>query len=359
MSRAPTAGTDRAFDAGVRTSYGAASPDARSGERPPRLAFVGLGWIGRARLASLLDVGAGEVVALADPLEAARAASRTLAPGALEGDTLDDVLALEPDGVVIATPSALHAREAQRALRAGAAVFCQKPLGRTASECGAVVDTARTANRLLGVDFCYRHTRAVDAVRSWVRSGELGRVYALDLTFHNAYGPDKAWFYERSRSGGGCLLDLGIHLVDLALDILGEPRVVDAVGTLFRHGERVSSGSETVEDFATAELTFPSGARARIACSWRLPAGRDAVIAVDAWGTEGGASIRNVDGSFYDFTAERFRGTAREVLVEPPDSWGGRGLVAWASALARSPSYDPGVESVLEVARVLDALYGE
>ena len=147
-----------------------------------------------------------------------------LAPRRKLVGTLDDLVDLEVDGVVIATPSAMHAEQSIRALERGAAVFCQKPLGRTAAEVRAVVDAARAADRLLGVDLSYRFTEGMRRVRDLVRSGELGRVYAVDLVFHNAYGPDKPWFYDPALSGGGCVMDLGVHLVDLAALDAGLPR---------------------------------------------------------------------------------------------------------------------------------------
>src|SRR5205085_415527 len=124
---------------------------------------------------------------------------------------------LDLDGLVIATPSASHAVQARAALERGIAVFCQKPLARTAAETASVVEAARAANRLLGVDLSYRHTEAMRHIGALARSGELGDIYAIDLVFHNAYGPDKAWFRDVKLSGGGCVIDLGTHLVDLAL----------------------------------------------------------------------------------------------------------------------------------------------
>ncbi len=356
---------------GAATSPAGAPPhadgpeaDAKHG-RPertgrPRLGFLGLGWIGRARLQAVREADVAEVAALADPSDEAREAAQAVAGEARAGRTVEDLLEAEPDGIVIATPSALHARDAARALRAGVAVFCQKPVGRDLAECRSVVEAARAADRLLGVDLCYRRTRAADALRTLVRLGALGRVHSVDLTFHNAYGPDKPWFYRRSESGGGCLLDLGTHLVDLALWLLDETHVEEVRGRLLRAGAPLAADgdAEAVEDYATAELGLPSGAHARLACSWGLAAGVDAVISVHLWGTRGGAALRNVDGSYYDFVAERYDGTRRELLVEPPDAWGGRTLVSWCRVLADDPSYDPRVESVLEVARVLDALYG-
>jgi predicted dehydrogenase len=272
-------------------------------------------------------------------------------------DTLDAMLAMGLDGVAIATPSALHAEQSILALRRGAAVFCQKPLGRTAAEAQAVVEAARRADRLLAVDLSYRFTEGMRRIRDLVRAGALGRIYAADLTFHNAYGPDKPWFYDPALSGGGCVMDLGVHLVDLALWTLGFPAVPGVSARLFAGGKPLGSRSE-VEDYAVATLDLDTGATVRLACSWRLQAGCDAVISAAFYGTEGGAALRNVNGSFYDFTAERFRGTARETLADPPDAWGGRAAVDWATRLASGARYDPAAERLVDAAHVLDRIYG-
>ena len=203
-----------------------------------------------------------------------------------------------------------------------------------------MLDCARNADRLLGVDLSYRHTRAVQALRE-VRD-ELGDVYAVDLVFHNAYGPDKPWFTDRALSGGGCLIDLGTHMVDLALWLSGAKHATVEAASLRRQGRPLAPGE--VEDFALAQLELDAGVTARLACSWFLPAGRDCVIDCTLYGTEGAASMRNVGGSFYDFEALRFRGTATDVLAEPPDDWGGRAVVAWAKRLAVDRRFDPAAE---------------
>jgi predicted dehydrogenase len=196
-------------------------------------------------------------------------------------------------------------------------------------------------------------------IRDLVRASELGRIYAADLVFHNAYGPDKPWFYEPAAAGGGCLMDLGVHLVDLALWTFDRPQVGRVSGSkLFAKGEPLGARPDCVEDYAIATLEFASGAVARIACSWRLQAGCDAVISASFYGTEGGAALRNVNGSFYDFVAERYRGTAREMLASPPDAWGGRAAVDWAARLASGEGYDPAVEQLIDVHRTVDQIYG-
>jgi predicted dehydrogenase len=272
--------------------------------------------------------------------------------------TLDAILDLEVDGVVIATPSAMHADQSIRALGRGAAVFCQKPLGRTAAEVQAVVDAARTADRLLCVDLSYRFTEGMQRIRELVRSGDLGSIYAVDLVFHNAYGPDKPWFYDPALSGGGCVMDLGVHLVDLALWALDFPDVSGVSAKLFAEGEPLRQRRDRVEDYALATLELETGTAVQLACSWRLQAGRDAIISASFYGTNGGAALSNVNGSFYDFTAERYRGTSRETLATPPDAWGARAAADWALRLAAGERFDPGAEALVEVAGVLDRIYG-
>ena len=316
----------------------------------PRVGFLGLGWIGRNRMAALERAGLVELVAYAD--EAADI------PGLQRAAGLDELLGFGLDGLVIATPSALHAAQATAALRRGVAVFCQKPLGRTAEEVASVVAAAQATDRLLAVDLSYRGLAGMRTIRDQIRSGALGRVYAADLVFHNAYGPDKPWFYDPVQSGGGCVMDLGVHLVDLALWAMDFPALRRVSATLYAGGEPLGAPKDRVEDYAVATLDLAEGGVIRLACSWRLHAGRDAVISAAFHGTEGGAALQNDAGSFYDFTAERYRGTAVETLASPPDDWGGRAIVEWAASLAAGARFEPAAGRLVEVAAVLDHIYG-
>jgi predicted dehydrogenase len=290
----------------------------------PRLGFLGVGWIGRRRLDAVAASGVAEVAAIADPA----------VDGAL--GSLDELLDADLDGVVIATPTELHAEQTLAALGHGLAVFCQKPLALDAAAARRVVDAARDANALLAVDLCYRYTEATRRVDELVRSGALGEVYACELLFHSAYPPN-------GEPPGGCLLDLGVHLVDLALWTLGFPavRVVDGLAR---------------EDYASAQLELEGGAVVRLACSWRLHAGRDCAFEASFYGTRGGASVRNVGGSFFDFEALRFDGARSEVLASPPDDWGGRALIDWAKRVGEG--FDPAAEEYVRVHDVLDRIAG-
>lgn len=323
----------------------------------PRLAFLGVGWIGRNRMEAVLAGGEASACAVCDTAADMVESARALVPGARITESFDELLETKPDGVLIATPSAVHAQQAIRALDEGAAVFCQKPLGINATEVAAVVNAARRDNRLLGVDFSYRETRAMKAVRRLIQQGEIGRVYAVDLVFHNAYGPDKPWFYNPSLSGGGCMMDLGVHLVDILLWSLRFPRADVVSAALFADGRRLAGPGNQVETYAQATLELETGQVARLACSWRLHAGCDAIISATFHGTEGALNFFNINGSFYDFAAEMRRGTARDRLVNPPDQWGGRAALVWTKQLASKSGFDPGAETFLRVADLLDRIY--
>jgi len=323
----------------------------------PRVGFLGVGWIGRHRMAAMVETGAIEAAAIADVSPECLEEAAKIAPDAQRAGSFEELLELPLDALVIATPSALHAAQAIATLGRGMAVFCQKPLGRSEAEARSVIEAARQANRLLGVDMSYRRTAAGEAIAGRIKDGSLGRIFAADLQFHNAYGPDKAWFRDPALAGGGCLMDLGVHLLDLALLALDYPAIESVSSRLYSRGEPLPPDGSVVEDYATAELQLSGGIALRLACSWHLHAGRDAVIDLSFYGTQGGVAFRNLGGSFYDFEALSFSGTHTETLCSPPDEWGGREAAVWAGQLAVRREYDPAVERVLAPAEALDRIY--
>ena len=220
------------------------------------------------------------------------------------------------DGVVIATPSALHAEQAIAALERGVAVFCQKPLGAHARPRRAAWWTAaRAADRLLGGrPLLPLHRGHAAASASWSRAGELGRGLR-----------GRPRLPQRLRTGQAVVLRPGALRRRLRHGPgrpPGRPRALDAglpggAARLQRSSSPAASGSATrrrrVEDYAAATLDLDERRRraARLlVAACRPGATRDRGRASTA--PQGGAAMRNVDGSFYDFVAERFRGTARE-----------------------------------------------
>lgn len=338
------------------------SAAAETLRRRPRLGFAGVGWIGLNRLQAVAAANLADVVCVADV--SADCAARAVA--ALQGRSqavraarsFDELLDEDLDGVVIATPSGLHASQTMSALQRGHAVFCQKPLATTALETAQTLATARAFDRLLAVDFCYRTVAGVPQLLQLARSGAIGEIFAADLVFHNAYGPDKPWFYDLAQSGGGCVMDLGIHLIDLLLLVMDYVPLAAVSSRLYRGGQLLRQPAGELEDYALAEIEFVSGATARIACSWRLSAGQDAVIGASFHGTRGSLVIHNVGGSFYEFTVEHCEGTRRHRLAAGPDEWGGRAISSWARRLGAAPGFDDEALRLQQVADVIDAVYG-
>ena len=329
--------------------------------KKPRLGFVGLGWIGRNRLESVVRSEMAEICALHDVSEVATREAQSLAPEAFVSSSFAELLEQDLDGVVIATPNRFHAEQAIASLDRGFGVFCQKPLGRTAAETRSIVDAAQRCGRLLRVDLSYQTIPAMQMVSWLVEAGAVGKVFAVDAVFHNAYGPDKPWFYDFSLAGGGCVLDLGVHLIDLALEPLGFPHVAAIDSTLYAHGRLLAKPSRQIEDYAVAKIDTVDETTINLNCSWNLHAGRHANIELTFYGTSGGLSLRNIDGSFYDFIAERFNRTETEILNTTLDAhwqWGGLAILEWVKQLANSDAFDPKIERAIEVAEVIDQIYG-
>lgn len=326
--------------------------------RKPRLGFVGLGWIGRNRLEAVARADVAEIAAVHDVQTAAVDTAKEFSPDAVYFSSYEELLHHDIEGVVIATPNALHAEQSIAALDYGIAVFCQKPLGRNAFETRRIVEAARSADCLLGVDLSYRAIPPMKAVTQLVETGELGSVFAVDAKFHNGYGPDKAWFRDFKLSGGGCFLDLGSHLLELALRPLGLPAITRVHSSLFANGKRLRGVHDEVEDYGVATIETADGTVLNLSCCWNMNIGREAEIEIAFYGTDGGARLRNVNGSFYDFVAERFSGTKTELLGNTESDWGGLATIEWINRFARDDGFDPDAERFVSLAQVMDRIYG-
>lgn len=324
-------------------------------ERRPRLGFLGTGRIGLRRLQAVGASGVGEVTAFCDPSEESAARARTAAPGAHRAHALDELLDMDLDGIVVATPSAGHAAQAIAALERGIAVFCQTPIGRSEAEAAAVIAAAAKADRLFGADTVYRGTAAARALKREVESGRLGKIFAVDLVFHAASAPDMPWLRDRTLSGGGCVIDQGAHLIDLALWILGFPAIERVDAQLYAAG--TAARPDQVEDYATAQIVLATGTTLRLACSWRLHAGVEADMSATVHGTHASAGIHNPAGGLRDFAAFRNVGTQRETLVAPSEDWEGRIVAEWARRLATDRSFDSAARHLTMVATAVERIY--
>lgn len=323
-----------------------------------RILCAGLGWIGSLRLEAIRGLDWIEVVGLSDPCREAVSGVAVSFPGAQVANSYEHLLSIPADGVVIATPNSLHFSQIQAALRQSLAVFCQKPIGLNSNEVVQNVELAKEKNLSLECDLSYRYLSATSKVRELILSQALGEVLTAHCVFHNSYGPDKQWYFNRNLSGGGCLMDLGIHLIDLNgwLLNLGLPKSSHARFHIYRELQQAEI-HEPVEDFASAFLSYQGGPQVFIQCSWNLALDVDAHISWEFVGTKGTAVIRNIGGSFYHFEAVHSYQGGRTVLASPPDSWNGRALLSWAEGLRRGRGGREEVMQLVKVHKTLERLY--
>ncbi len=323
------------------------------------LGFVGLGWIGLNRMKRVLSNPNIKGTAIVEPLKENADQALKISENAKVYESYEELLENpEIDGVMIATPSALHAKQVKQALKAKKAVFCQKPLGRNSTEVKQVIQTAYENNQLLGVDLSYRFTKAFQQVYKIIKSGEIGKVFSAELKFHNAYGPDKEWFYDIKKSGGGCVLDLGLHLIDLGLWCLDFSTIENLQSHLFYQGKKIKKNEKITEDFASISFLTSTNTSINLQCSWNISAGKDAVISVHFYGTKGGVAFKNVAGSFYDFVAEKYTGTNTEILISPPDYWSGKAAEVWAEKLLNGEKFNAvNAKEHLRLAEIIDKIY--
>ncbi len=214
------------------------------------------------------------------------------------------------DAVTVAVPNVLHFPVALAAIEAGKHVIVEKPLARTTAEAEHIVAAAHRAGVVLGVVFNRRGRQDVQLLKREVERGTFGNVYHAKAFWMRRSGIPGlgTWFTNREMSGGGPLIDLGIHVLDMALWILGnpQPRSVSAA-TYAELGPRgrgqwqggrfkVVPGVEyEVEDFATALIRFEGKLTLQLDASWAAFTGHGDDFGLSLLGNEGGAEIHARD----------------------------------------------------------------
>jgi len=219
----------------------------------------------------------------------------------------------------------------------GEAALCQKPLA---------------------ADYAFRGLPGVARALRRVRAGLIGRVVHVHGAFHHANGPDQAGRGNGAEAGGGAFLDLGVHLLDLTLALLGGAEIDGVAARCFRDGRPLEAPVTEVEDFATVRLDFGGGPRADLAASWRAHAGADCAFRLEAFGTRGGLELVNLGGGGRDFELAVREGRRRTVVARSGGSDLAASPVAWARRLARDPRFDTSAAASVAVAETVERVYG-
>jgi predicted dehydrogenase len=221
-------------------------------------------------------------------------------------DWPDLLASADLDVLSVAAPTALHAPIAIAALDAGVHVLSEKPLAESAAVGERMVEAAERSSRVLDVSFNHRRRGVVKALKELLSSRRLGPIYYAKVGWVRRQGIPTmgSWFTRRATAGGGPLMDLGVHMLDIVLYLLDEPGVQTVTAATYaefgprgrgaslasRQKTGVAEGGFDVEDLSTAFLRLSGGATLLLEASWAQWVPEDQCY-VTVYGADGGASI--------------------------------------------------------------------
>jgi predicted dehydrogenase len=250
---------------------------------PLGVAVIGCGAIARRAHAPALRAAGATIVAFASRSQASAEAARDEGGGT--GDVVVDWRSVldrkDVDAVTICTPNALHAEMAVTAAEAGKHVLVEKPIATTLADADAMVAAAARGGVVLMTAHNLRFAAPFVAARESVARGDVGVVTGVRASFGHggpaAWAPDATWFFDRALSGGGALIDLGIHMADLLRSVTSD-EVVEVAAMTF-------GSDDGVEDAGAAVLRFANGAVGSLQASWIAKPGPDHELTI--FGTDG------------------------------------------------------------------------
>jgi predicted dehydrogenase len=316
-----------------------------------RVAVAGLGWWGKQIISCLDQSPAFEVLYGIDPAP----------PAAIEefardlhfklerdfGTALSDPLV---DGVILATPHALHEEQILAVVAAGKNVFCEKPLAMTGAGAARVIAACAKAGKVLGIGHERRFEPAFEELARSVGAGALGRLLYLDANYsHDMFrkADPSNWRLSRTHAPAGMMTSVGIHLTDLFIFFAGPPAEVRAQTATFVI-------RPPYEDFVGASIVFKSGARASINLLAATPFyGRFSIYGDAGWAEV--ASEANVDQGKPTTLTWSIRGQRRTQVYQASDSVTAN-FEAWADAVEGRKPYRFTSEQLLENIRLFEAI---
>lgn len=327
---------------------------------PFRMGLLGFGNAAQSLHLPVLRRLAGvELVGVADPAVERRSAFAKLAPGLVVCEDFSELAACGLDAVVVCTPNALHARNAVEALSMGLDVYLEKPMATSLTEAEQLVAACHNSDRIAMLGLNYRFGEMQSAAYEAVQAGRLGKVVAIRGVFSTQASGLPDWKRHRAQ-GGGALLDLALHHLDLACWIMSiNPTAVSC---------RIQSRA-TEDDTVFLEAEFPEGAGAQFLAS--LCAGENDVFEIH--GTKARTIIdqhRSDRCEFQSVSLEkmRFRRLSHAVVAfsnpgywlqkfthQPRANSYRRAMEAFVEACRSRHPIHPDFSDGLRLARILDA----
>jgi predicted dehydrogenase len=270
-----------------------------------KVAVIGAGSISEVHLQAYAANSKVELAAICDTNEQrAQLKAEKYEIAAIYSDFRELLADPSIDAVSICTWNNSHAEISVAALAAGKHVLCEKPLCKTMEEAYRVEQAVRQSGKVLQVGFVRRYGANTQILNKFLEAGDLGEIYYAKASYLRRLGNPGGWFADLERSGGGPLIDIGVHIIDLCWYLMGKPKVKSVSGHTYNklgnraHIENLSfykasdydAKVNDVEDLANALIRFENGASLFFDASFTLHAKNDE-IAVKLFGEKGGAEI--------------------------------------------------------------------
>lgn len=332
--------------------------------RPLKVGVVGLG-MGWGHIQGFREHPEAQVVAVADA-DPKKLETKGKDSGAECFSSLEAMLEKHQlDVVSIAVPNKFHKELAIAALQHGCHVLCEKPMAMNASEGKEMLDAAKKAKKRLGINFSFRFNPQSFAMKKLVESGELGEIYFARSVWHRRRGMPGfgGWFGQKALSGGGPLIDLGVHRLDLALWLMGYPEPDWIMASTYNHiaGAIARKEKKTfdVEDLAVALIKFQNGATLELEASWAANIKEREQMSTRLLGTKAGLKQYNINEG-YDFETEAYLekdGCHYDMKLHPPVPEAKSAYYSFIDAIVNDKPYIATGEQGYTVMRILDAIY--
>jgi len=243
-----------------------------------------------------------KVVAITDVIrENAEAAAKAFEIDYTFTDYQEMFNTVELDAVSICTPNKFHAGATIAALKAGCHVLCEKPPAMSVEEAQQMAEEAKKAGKILTYGFCFRHTQEVEALKRFIDADELGDIYAARVHALRRRGiPGWGVFTNKELQGGGPLIDIGVHMLDTALYLMGYPKPHTVFGTTYQKlGTKKGVGlfgnwdweNFSIEDMARGMITFQNGASIILETAFAANVEKHDEMSVSLMGDKGGADV--------------------------------------------------------------------
>ncbi|WP_308638788.1 Gfo/Idh/MocA family protein [Paenibacillus silvisoli] len=294
-----------------------------------RIGIIGAGNIGSVHASQFSQLGElCQLTAITDaflPLAEQRAREYGIAEVMASPEAL--IRSENVDAVIIGVPNQYHAELAVQAIEAGKHVLLEKPMGINAAAARQILKASQASDRVVMIAHQMRWESVPMQIKEQIDRGELGRIYTAKTGWYRRKGIPGwgTWFTRSDQSGGGPLIDIGVHMLDLALYLMGNPKPVSVYGATYAEfgpkrkgigtwGKPNWDGVYDVEDLATALIKMEDGSTLSLEVSWAVHMDTDNTPFVHLMGTEGGASYRGANGKLL---TEKFNKPMEIALSKP------------------------------------------